>query len=82
MIAPDTTHIQIERPQRRTTSDLPPADLCVWTAGSVATNFGPDGTGVLFYVTSTRTQHNFPSPAAQFHPALTQKSQTTHSKQK
>ena len=62
VIAPDTTHIQTEQLQRRTTSLIyPPADLCVWTDGSVLTNFGPGGTGVLFYATSARFQHHFSS---------------------
>ena len=43
MIDPNTTHIQTERPQRRTSypSDQPLADVCVWTNGSDPTNFGP-----------------------------------------
>ena len=56
-------------------SDLPPADLCVWTDGSVPTTFGPVGAGLLFYATFARTQHHFPSPTVQFHPASQQKSQ-------
>ena len=53
-----------------------PADLFVWTDGSIPTNFGSGGAGVLFYATSARTQHHFPSPTVQFHPALAQRSQS------
>ena len=77
MIAPDKTHIQIETPQRKTTSLIYPLPICVWTDGSVRTNFGPGGTGVLFYATYARTQHHFPSPTVRFYPALPQKSQSS-----
>ena len=52
-------------------SYLLPANLCFWTDGSIATNFGPSGAGVLFYATSARTQYHFPFPTVQFHPANT-----------
>ena len=73
------THIQTEQPQWRTSylSDLPPTDLCVWSDGSVPTNFGLNGTGVLFYATFSRTQHHVPSPTVQFHSASLQKSQSS-----
>ena len=58
-------------------SDLPPANLCVWTDGSVPTNLGPGGAGVLFYMTSARTLYSFPSPIVQFHPASPQRSQSS-----
>ena len=78
VIAPDTTHIQTEQPQQRTTSliYLLPISVCVWTDGSVSTNFGPGGAGVLSYATSARTQHHFPFLTVQFHLPSSQRSQS------
>ena len=58
-------------------SDPIPANICVWTDGSILTNFGPVGTGVIFYATFARTQDHFTSPRVQFHPALLQRSQSS-----
>ena len=75
VIASDMTHMQDQKAAAEDyLSDLSPVYLCAWTDGSVAKIFGPGGAGVLFY-SSARTQHHFPSPTVQFHPASTQRSQ-------
>ena len=72
MIAPDTTHIQTKRPQRRTTYLIYPQPISV--SGLMV--LSPKIAGVLFYATSARTQYHFPTQIDQFHPASPQRSQS------